>query len=140
MFPICCCVMRAGWPQSIPWASEIPSPPEAQIQDSESSAQQPFVPPHIPKFACDVMVEGLARQLRLCGVDAVCPDAVPKRQRHLVHRHGRRFVVRPLSMSVEPGVIQSASDSAEMYLSKAVIAGLVASTNLCFIVLHILEP
>ncbi|KAK9807091.1 hypothetical protein WJX73_003555 [Symbiochloris irregularis] len=75
-----------GWPDIIPWASEIPSPPEAPDQEGEAGAQQPFIPPQIPKFACDVMVEGLARQLRLCGVDAVCPDAVPKRHRHLVHR------------------------------------------------------
>ena len=58
-----------GWPQIIPW----------------DTTEAPLAP-SIPKFACDVMVEGLARQLRLVGVDAACPDTTPKHMRHLVHR------------------------------------------------------
>lgn len=39
-----------------------------------------------PRFLADVMVLGLARQLRLWGFDAEAVDTVPKNQRHLVHR------------------------------------------------------
>lgn len=39
-----------------------------------------------PRFLTDVMLHGLARQLRLWGVDAEALDPTPKFQRHLAHR------------------------------------------------------
>lgn len=57
-----------------------------QLYDAAPPPRQPFIVPtdHPPRFVCDVMLEGLARQLRLCGVDtASAPCAC---QRHRVHR------------------------------------------------------
>lgn len=49
-----------------------------------------FVPwqdhPAEPKFICDVMTEGLAKQLRLYGVDAAAVETQGKHARHLVYR------------------------------------------------------
>ena len=39
-----------------------------------------------PRFVADVMCEGLARQLRMVGVDTLCALAPPKHNRHHVHR------------------------------------------------------
>lgn len=39
-----------------------------------------------PRFACDVMTEGLARQLRLCGLDATTAPEVGKNERTKVYR------------------------------------------------------
>ena len=37
----------------------------------------------MPRFICDVMTEGLARQLRLCGIDArSAPVAAGRRRYH----------------------------------------------------------
>lgn len=40
----------------------------------------------IPKFICDVMLHGLARQLRLWGVDCDIAPTLPKSERYLTHR------------------------------------------------------
>ena len=49
-----------------------------------------FVPWHDhqgePRFICDVMTEGLAKQLRLYGVDAAAVESKGKGSRHLVYR------------------------------------------------------
>ena len=49
-----------------------------------------FVPwqdhPAEPKFICDVMTEGLAKQLRLYGVDAAAVESQGKHARHLIYR------------------------------------------------------
>lgn len=39
-----------------------------------------------PRFICDVMTEGLAKQLRLYGVDAAAVESQGKGSRHLVYR------------------------------------------------------
>jgi Mut7-C RNAse domain len=40
-----------------------------------------------PRFVCDVMLEGLARQMRLFGLDALSMEQRARRQRpHLVRR------------------------------------------------------
>ena len=39
-----------------------------------------------PRFICDVMTEGLAKQLRLYGVDAAAVQSKGKGSRHLVYR------------------------------------------------------
>jgi hypothetical protein len=39
-------------------------------------------------FLCDVMVEGLARQMRLFGIDAASMPQLPKHQRHQTIRCG----------------------------------------------------
>jgi uncharacterized protein with PIN domain len=39
-----------------------------------------------PRFACDVMTEGLARQLRLCGLDATSAPEVGKNERFKAYR------------------------------------------------------
>ena len=53
----------AGFPSVVPWAGE-----------------------DAPRFVADVMCEGLARQLRMVGVDTVCALPPPKHNRHHVHR------------------------------------------------------
>ena len=53
-----------GTPSFVPW------------QDHEAE----------PKFICDVMTEGLAKQLRLYGVDAAAVESKGKHARHLVYR------------------------------------------------------
>ncbi|KAL6770017.1 hypothetical protein ACKKBG_A33275 [Auxenochlorella protothecoides x Auxenochlorella symbiontica] len=46
-----------------------------------------FLPREVPpKFVCDVMLHGLARQLRLIGVDAEVMDTVAAGQRHVTFR------------------------------------------------------
>lgn len=47
------------------------------------AARRPTGP---PRFLCDVMVDGLARQLRLVGVDAEGLAPAPKAQRHASYR------------------------------------------------------
>ena len=42
--------------------------------------------PGEPRFICDVMTEGLAKQLRLYGVDAAAVQTKGKGSRHLVYR------------------------------------------------------
>jgi hypothetical protein len=42
-----------------------------------------------PRFLCDVMAEGLARQLRLCGYDAESLAAMEKLPRHAIYRRAR---------------------------------------------------
>ncbi|BDA45672.1 probable exonuclease mut-7 homolog at N-terminal half [Coccomyxa sp. Obi] len=54
-----------GWPAVIPW---------------EASRGE-------PRFACDVMTEGLARQLRLCGLDATSAPEFGKNERFKAYRH-----------------------------------------------------
>ena len=54
----------AGWPAVIPW---------------ESTGGE-------PRFACDVMTEGLARQLRLCGLDATSAPEFGKNERFKAYR------------------------------------------------------
>ena len=39
-------------------------------------------PDAVPRFICDVMTEGLARQLRLCGIDARSAPGAAGRQRY----------------------------------------------------------
>ena len=39
-------------------------------------------PDTVPRFICDVMTEGLARQLRLCGIDARSAPVAAGRQRY----------------------------------------------------------
>ena len=39
-----------------------------------------------PRFICDVMTEGLARQLRMVGFDAESLAARHKTQRHAIYR------------------------------------------------------
>ncbi len=39
-----------------------------------------------PRFACDVMTEGLARQLRLCGLDATSAPEYGKNERFKAYR------------------------------------------------------
>ena len=39
-----------------------------------------------PRFLCDVMTEGLAKQLRLYGVDAAAVESKGRGSRHLVYR------------------------------------------------------
>lgn len=39
-----------------------------------------------PRFICDVMTEGLAKQLRLYGVDAAAVESKGKGARHLAYR------------------------------------------------------
>ena len=59
-----------------------------------------FVPwqdhPAEPKFLCDVMTEGLAKQLRLYGVDAAAVESKGKHARHLVYRssphHAQHYI------------------------------------------------
>lgn len=41
-----------------------------------------------PRFLCDVMAEGLARQLRLVGLDAESVPVRDKTQRYAVYRCG----------------------------------------------------
>lgn len=53
----------AGRPARVPWL--------------ESGA-----PDAVPRFICDVMTEGLARQLRLCGIDARSAPVMGGRQRY----------------------------------------------------------
>lgn len=58
-------------PRYIPWL--------LTSSDTGSSASA-------PRFICDVMMDGLARQLRLVGIDAESVQHVEKNQRHLVYR------------------------------------------------------
>ena len=58
------CTADAGAPVYVPW------------QDH----------PGEPRFICDVMTEGLAKQLRLYGVDAAAVESKGKGSRHLVYR------------------------------------------------------
>ena len=53
----------AGRPARIPWR-------ESSSADAE------------PRFICDVMTEGLARQLRLCGIDTRSAPVMRGRQRY----------------------------------------------------------
>jgi hypothetical protein len=58
---------------------------------ASAAAGRPSVIPWLhngnePRFACDVMTEGLARQLRLCGLDAVSAPVVGKGQRFEAYR------------------------------------------------------
>lgn len=46
----------------------------------------PWTCPGNSKFLVDVMLYGLARQLRLWGIDTEAIDTVPKGNRHIVHR------------------------------------------------------
>lgn len=39
-----------------------------------------------PRFICDVMTEGLARQLRMVGIDAESLAPVEKSQRYAIYR------------------------------------------------------
>jgi len=39
-----------------------------------------------PRFVCDTNLEGLARQLRMCGLDATSAPLGARNQRFLVHR------------------------------------------------------
>lgn len=39
-----------------------------------------------PRFVCDVMCEGVARQLRLCGIDAVSGPSLGKSRRFQAYR------------------------------------------------------
>ena len=55
----------AGWPAIIPWRGAAGGE---------------------PRFVCDVMCEGLARQLRLCGLDARSAPLVGKAQRFRAYR------------------------------------------------------
>lgn len=41
----------------------------------------------VPRFVCDVMAEGVARQLRMCGVDAASTQVHDISQRHQIYRH-----------------------------------------------------
>lgn len=50
-------------------------------------AALPWAPGGTPRFACDTNLEGLARQLRMCGLDATsAPPGGANRQRFLIHR------------------------------------------------------
>ena len=50
-------------------------------------AALPWVPGGTPRFACDANLEGLARQLRMCGLDATsAPPGGANKQRFLIHR------------------------------------------------------
>ena len=40
----------------------------------------------MPRFVCDVMCEGVARQLRLCGIDAVSGPSLGKARRFQAYR------------------------------------------------------
>ncbi len=52
-----------------------------------------------PRFACDVMTEGLARQLRLCGLDATSAPEFGKNERFKAYRctpsHVSAWLQRP---------------------------------------------
>lgn len=63
-----CC--GAGTPRFVPW------------QDHAAE----------PKFICDVMTEGLAKQLRLYGVDAAAVEIKGKHARHLVYRSAMKSI------------------------------------------------
>ena len=56
----------SGWPAYIPWV--------------HGSSR------HEQRFVCDVMLEGLARQMRLFGLDALSMEQRSKRQRSAVMR------------------------------------------------------
>ena len=60
-------MVLAGVPAYIPWQQD-------RGTDNE------------PKFVCDVMTEGLAKQLRLCGVDAAAVPTLGKTERHVIYR------------------------------------------------------
>lgn len=50
-------------------------------------AALPWAPGGTPRFACDTNLEGLARQLRMCGLDATsAPPGGANKQRFLIHR------------------------------------------------------
>ena len=54
-------------------------------------AAVPWAPGAAPRFVCDANLEGLARQLRMCGLDATStPPGGPNKQRFLVHRRAPR--------------------------------------------------
>ncbi|KAA6428680.1 MAG: hypothetical protein FRX49_01555 [Trebouxia sp. A1-2] len=63
---------------------------EQQNQIDDVAGAPVFVPwqdhPGEPRFICDVMTEGLAKQLRLYGVDAAAVQTKGKGSRHLVYR------------------------------------------------------
>jgi hypothetical protein len=87
---------RAGRLHARPWrlqAGEVgasaspagsPAPPDFPAHVPWLDARRRLTAP--PKFLCDVMAAGLARQLRLWGVDAEAVEAADKAQRHAVHR------------------------------------------------------
>ena len=67
-----------------------------------------------PRFVCDANLEGLARQLRMCGLDVTCvprPDA--RMQRFAVHRC---TAVRPVSASPEHKVYSPPDQKVISYL------------------------
>lgn len=55
--------LPSGRPARVPW-----------LEDGSPDA--------VPRFICDVMTEGLARQLRLCGIDARSAPVAAGRQRY----------------------------------------------------------
>ncbi|DBB01114.1 TPA: hypothetical protein ACH3X1_001005 [Trebouxia sp. C0004] len=63
---------------------------EKQNQIDDVAGAPVYVPwkdhPGEPRFMCDVMTEGLAKQLRLYGVDAAAVQTKGKGSRHLVYR------------------------------------------------------
>lgn len=63
---------------------------EQQNQIDDVAGAPVYVPwkdhPGEPRFICDVMTEGLAKQLRLYGVDAAAVQTKGKGSRHLVYR------------------------------------------------------
>ena len=46
----------------------------------------PWAPGEPPRFVCDTMTEGLARQLRMFGVDAASVPGGQTAKRHAVYR------------------------------------------------------
>ncbi|EFJ13438.1 hypothetical protein SELMODRAFT_122415 [Selaginella moellendorffii] len=54
-----------------------------------------------PKFLCDIMIEGLARQLRCVGIDAACPHRLKPDARQLIEqaqREGRILLTRDVKL------------------------------------------
>ena len=71
------CVDTQACVQSTTFLDNLPAGRPARIPWLEDAS-----PDAVPRFICDVMTEGLARQLRLCGIDARSAPVTAGRQRY----------------------------------------------------------
>lgn len=78
----CTCATWSDAHHAQPWAT----PP---MRPGKVPAFLPWQQPAsdgVPRFVCDIMAEGVARQLRMCGVDAASPALGPTDKRHIFYR------------------------------------------------------
>ncbi|KAK9845457.1 hypothetical protein WJX81_006883 [Elliptochloris bilobata] len=84
--PLACLTPAAAKPRLVERGRDALA--DAEQRGGETGpVEVPWAPGDAPRFVCDANLEGLARQLRMCGLDATStPSGGPHTQRFLVHR------------------------------------------------------